>query len=80
MEPCRLQPHNYTLPKNEVIGQIGVASSDFKNNALDMAKCFLTISLRRKEEVFHRIEALTAQQTPTSQRDVFENYLSNIHI
>lgn len=64
--------------KKQIIGQIGVASDNFENNALDMAKCFLHYKrYEEKEEVFHRIEALTAQQLQDIANEMFsENYLS----
>ena len=49
--------------KKQIIGQIGVASDNFENNALDMAKCFLHYKrCEGKEEVFRRIESLTSAQ------------------
>lgn len=49
--------------KKQIIGQIGVAGDNFENNALDMAKCFLHYGhYEEKEEVFCRIEELTASQ------------------
>ncbi len=49
--------------KKQIIGQIGVASDNFENNALDMAKCFLHYGkFEEQEEVFRRIEELTASQ------------------
>lgn len=66
--------------KKQIIGQIGVASDNFENNALDMAKCFLHYKhYENKEEVFRRIEALTAGQLQDIANEMFsENYLSTL--
>ena len=43
------------------IGKIKLASDNFENNALDMAKCFLHYGkYEEKEEVFRRIDNLTS--------------------
>lgn len=66
--------------KKQIIGQIGVASDNFENNALDMAKCFLHYKhYDSKEELFHRIEALTASQLQDIANEMFaEDYLSTL--
>lgn len=66
--------------KKQIIGQIGVASDNFENNALDMAKCFLHYGkFDEKEEVFRRIEALKSNQLLDIANEVFaENYLSTL--
>ena len=66
--------------KKQIIGQIGVASDNFENNALDMAKCFLHYGkFEEREEVFRRIEALTAIQLQEIANEVFtESYLSTL--
>lgn len=49
--------------KKQIIGQIGVAGDNFENNSLDMGKCFLHYrKFESREEVFRRIEGLTARQ------------------
>lgn len=49
--------------KKQLIGQIGVASDNNENNALGMGKTFLHYhKYESQESIFHRIEALTAQQ------------------
>ena len=66
--------------KKQIIGQIGVASDNFENNALDMAKCFLHYKrYEEKEEIFQRIEALTSSQLLQISNEMFsENYLSTL--
>lgn len=66
--------------KKQIIGQIGVASDNFENNALDMAKCFLHYKrYEEKEEVFQRIESLTATELLEIANEMFsENYLSTL--
>lgn len=66
--------------KKQIIGQIGVSSDNFENNALDMAKCFLHYKhYESKEEVFRRIKALTAKQLQDIANEMFaENYLSTL--
>lgn len=49
--------------KKQIIGQIGVARDNAENNALSMAKTFLHYGkYDNPEEVFQRIEALTAKE------------------
>ena len=49
--------------KKQIIGQLGVASDNFENCALDMGKCFLHYNrYEEKEEVYKRIESITAQE------------------
>ena len=64
--------------KKQIIGQIGVASDNFENNALDMAKCFLHYGkYEEKEEVFRRIEALNSSLLLEIANEVFsDDYLS----
>lgn len=48
--------------KKQLIGQIGVASDNFENTALGMAKAYLHHNeYERTEILFHRIEALTTK-------------------
>ena len=47
--------------KKQIIGQIGVASDNFENSALGMAKTFLHYnSFENSQAVYQRIEKLTA--------------------
>lgn len=66
--------------KKQIIGQIGVASDNFENNALDMAKCFLHYGkFEESEEVFRRIESLTSSQLLEIANEIFaEDYLSSL--
>ena len=49
--------------KKQLIGQVGVASDNFENTALNMAKTFLHYNVwRSSETLFRRIEGLTAQE------------------
>lgn len=81
----KLRDHTLTssqlhAAKKQIIGQIGVASDNFENNALDMAKCFLHYKrYEEKEEVFQRIESLTATELLEIANEMFsENYLSTL--
>ena len=66
--------------KKQIIGQIGVASDNFENNALDMGKAFLHYGkFEGPGEVFKRIEALTAEQLLEIANEMFaEEYLSTL--
>ena len=66
--------------KKQIIGQIGVASDNFENNALSMGKCFLHYKkYEDKEEVFQRIEALTSSQLLEIANELFsEEQLSTL--
>lgn len=66
--------------KKQIIGQIGVASDNFENNALDMGKCFLHYGkYDSREEVYRRIEELTASQLQEIANEVLtEEYLSQL--
>ena len=81
----KLRDHTLTssqlhAAKKQIIGQIGVASDNFENNALDMAKCFLHYKrYEEKEEIFQRIESLTATELLEIANEMFsENYLSTL--
>lgn len=66
--------------KKQIIGQIGVASDNFENNALDMGKCFLHYNrYEEKNEVFRRIESITASELLEIANESFaEDYLSTL--
>jgi len=59
--------------KKQLIGQIGVASDNNENNALDMAKSFLHYNkYDSPESLFQRIEALTAEGLLEVANEMFE--------
>lgn len=66
--------------KKQIIGQIGVASDNFENNALNMGKCFLHYQkYEDNEEVFKRIDKLTSSKLLDIANEVFaEDYLSTL--
>lgn len=56
-----IKENQLTAAKKQIIGQIGVASDNFENCALDMGKCFLHYNrYEEKEEVYKRIESITS--------------------
>ena len=69
-----------TAAKKQIIGQIGVASDNFENNALDMAKCYLHYGrYEESKEVFNRIEAITSSRLLEIANEIFaESYLSTL--
>ena len=66
--------------KKQIIGQIGVARDNAENNALGMAKTFLHYGqFDNPEEVFRRIEALTAKELWEVSNEMFaEDRLSTL--
>jgi len=66
--------------KKQLIGQIGVASDNNENNALDMAKSFLHYNkYDSSEALFQRIEALTAEGVLEVANEMFaEEMLSTL--
>ncbi|MEG2514372.1 MAG: pitrilysin family protein [Bacteroidaceae bacterium] len=66
--------------KKQLIGQIGVASDNFENNALDMAKSFLHYrKFEPQEAVFKRIEAITSEELLVIANEMFaEDKLSTL--
>ncbi len=66
--------------KKQIIGQIGVASDNFENSALDIGKTFLHYNkVDRPEEIFKRIESLSADTLWNVSNEIFdENYLSTL--
>ncbi len=66
--------------KKQLIGQIGVASDNNENNALDMAKSFLHYNkYDSSEALFHRIEVLTAEGVLEVANEMFaEEMLSTL--
>ena len=58
-----LSPLQLAAAKKQLIGQVGVASDNFENAALNMSKTFLHYNVcHSSETLFRRIEALTAQE------------------
>ncbi|MFV0325659.1 MAG: insulinase family protein, partial [Bacteroides xylanisolvens] len=76
----KLTTSQLTAAKKQLIGQIGVASDNFENNALGMAKTFLHYRKYESPEViFQRIDALTAEQLLEVANEMFaEEYLSTL--
>ncbi len=66
--------------KKQLIGQIGVASDNFENNALEMGKCFLHYhKCEEKKEVSERIESLTPECLQKIAEEMFsEKHLSTL--
>ena len=66
--------------KKQLIGQIGVASDNFENEALGMGKSFLHYNKYESQEaVFQRIEALTAEGLLEIANEMFaEDQLSTL--
>ncbi|KAA6327130.1 putative zinc protease [termite gut metagenome] len=62
LRDVKMTSSQLTVAKKQLIGQIGVASDNTENNALSMGKAFLHYNKwEPQEELFHRIEALTAE-------------------
>ena len=76
----KLSPSQLNAAKKQIIGQIGVAGDNFENNALDMGKTFLHYDrFEEHQEVFKRIEALTAEHLLEIANEMFdENCLSTL--
>ncbi|WP_455674481.1 M16 family metallopeptidase [Phocaeicola sp.] len=76
----KLSSTQLAAAKKQIIGQIGVAGDNFENNALDMGKTFLHYGkFEGPEEVFKRIEALSAEQLLEVANEMFaEDYLSTL--
>lgn len=80
MRDNKMSPSQLAAAKKQLIGQIGVASDNFENNALGMAKTYLHYhKYESSESVFQRIEALTAEQLLEVANEMFaEPYLSTL--
>ncbi len=80
MRDVKMTSSQLAAAKKQLIGQIGVASDNFENNALGMAKTYLHYhKYESSESVFHRIEALTAEQLLEVANEMFaEEYLSTL--
>ncbi len=80
LRDSKLSSSQLNAAKKQIIGQIGVAGDNFENNALDMGKTFLHYGKSEgPEEVFKRIEALTAEHLWDIANEMFdEKYLSTL--
>ena len=80
LRDSKLSSSQLSAAKKQIIGQIGVAGDNFENNALDMGKTFLHYGkFEGPEEVFKRIEMLTAEHLWDIANEMFdENYLSTL--
>ena len=80
MRDVKMTSSQLVAAKKQLIGQIGVASDNFENNALGMAKTYLHYHKYESSElVFKRIEELTAEQLLEVANEMFaEEYLSTL--
>lgn len=62
MRDVKMTSSQLATVKKQLVGQIGVASDNNENNALDMAKCFLHYNkYDAAESLFARIDAITPE-------------------
>lgn len=75
-----LSINQLTAAKKQIIGQIGVARDNAESTALGMAKTFLHYGkIDDPNELFHRIEELTAKELWEVSNEMFaEDYLSTL--
>lgn len=80
LREVKLTPIQLSAAKKQLIGQIGVASDNNENNALDIAKTFLHYNkCDTAESLFQRIEALTAEGVMEVANEMFaEEQLSTL--
>lgn len=80
MRDTKMTTSQLAAAKKQLIGQIGVASDNFENNALGMAKTFLHYNkFENLDVVCKRIEALTADELLEVANEMFaEEYLSTL--
>ena len=80
MRDVKMTSSQLAAANKQLIGQIGVASDNFENNALGMAKTYLHYhKYESSEVVFKRIETLTAEQLMEVANEMFaEEYLSTL--
>ena len=79
MRDTKMTSSQLAAAKKQLIGQIGVASDNFENNALGMAKTYLHYHKYESSElVFKRIEALTAEQLLEVSNEMFADDYNNI--
>lgn len=63
MRDVKMTSSQLAIAKKQLIGQIGVASDNYENNALSMGKTFLHYNKYESSEVvFQRIESITAEE------------------
>lgn len=69
----RMTDIRLSAAKKQIIGQLGVASDNFENCALDMGKCFLHYNrYEEKEEVYKRIESITSEELLDISNEIFD--------
>lgn len=81
----RLRDNKFTTSqldsaKKQIIGQIGVASDNFENNALDISKSFLHYNkVEQHKDIFRRIESITSDTLLEVANEMFTpDYLSTL--
>lgn len=78
---ARLTDSQLAAAKKQIIGQIAVASDNFENLALDMGKTFLHYNrYETQEEVFQRIEALSADCLMEVANEIFDEHRRSVLI
>lgn len=78
---ARLTDSQLAAAKKQIIGQIAVASDNFENLALDMGKTFLHYNrYESQEEVFQRIEALSADCLMEVANEIFDEHKRSVLI
>lgn len=78
---ARLTDSQLAAAKKQIIGQIAVASDNFENLALDMGKTFLHYNrYESQEEVFQRIEALSADCLMEVANEIFNEHRRSVLI
>ncbi len=80
MRDVKMTSAQLKAAQKQLIGQIGVASDNNENNALDMGKTFLHYDrYETSEAVFRRIEQLTPERLLEVANEMFaEDYLSTL--
>ena len=80
LRDTQMSASQLSAAKKQIIGQIGVASDNNENNALGMGKTFLHYNrYETQEDVYRRIDALTARQLLDVANEMFsEAYLSTL--
>lgn len=78
---ARLTDSQLAAAKKQIIGQIAVASDNFENLALDMGKTYLHYNrYESQEEVFQRIEALSADCLMEVANEIFDEHRRSVLI
>lgn len=78
---ARLTDSQLAAAKKQIIGQIAVASDNFENLALDMGKTFLHYNrYESQEEVFQRIDALSADCLMEVANEIFDEHRRSVLI